>query len=144
MKFSSSIPLAALAASVLASPAPVKECRAVKYGEYHWQPEPKAGGYPKPGKQEPESDEKHDDAAHWADYKQPSDDKGKDMDDEFAKEHKDKKFTSVWRIKSVPEQVVLANGTAAPGEAGSVGYWTFGINSESELICWVRSIILSV
>jgi hypothetical protein len=158
MKFSSSISVAALAATVLAMPEPVKECKVVKYGEYKWQPEPKAGGYPKPGKQEPESDDKHDEAAHWdeykpvepeekeshywGDYKQPSDDK--EVDDKFDNEHKGKKFTSVWSIKSVPEEVVLANGTAAPGEAGSVGYWNFGINSEEELICWVRSPLILI
>lgn len=48
------------------------------------------------------------------------------------------KFTSTWKVVGVPEQVVLANGTAAPGESTSIGYYNFGINSDKDLICWVR------
>lgn len=49
------------------------------------------------------------------------------------------KFTSTWSVVGTPDQVVLANGTAAPGEKTSIGYYNFGINSDKDLICWVRS-----
>lgn len=66
---------------------------------------------------------------------------------EVSAEHKPKdhlsefkeKFTSVWKIVGTPDQVVLANGTAAPGQLTSIGYYNFGINSETDTICWVRA-----
>lgn len=61
--------------------------------------------------------------------------KGGDWEDSLA-EFKEK-FTSTWKVVGTPDQVVLANGTAAPGESSSIGYYNFGINSEKDLICWV-------
>ena len=61
---------------------------------------------------------------------------GGDWEDSLA-EFKEK-FTSTWKVVGTPDQVVLANGTAAPGEPSSIGYYNFGINSEKDLICWVR------
>lgn len=58
-----------------------------------------------------------------------------DWEDSLA-EFKEK-FTSTWKVVGTPDQVVLANGTAAPGESTSIGYYNFGINSEKDLICWV-------
>lgn len=68
-------------------------------------------------------------------YKQQKPSEGGDWEDSLS-EFKEK-FTSTWKVVGTPDQVVLANGTAAPGESSSIGYYNFGINSEKDLICWV-------
>jgi hypothetical protein len=48
-------------------------------------------------------------------------------------------FTSTYAVVATPDQVV--NGTAntpTPGEPGAIGYYNYGIQSDLDLICWVR------
>ncbi|EME84226.1 uncharacterized protein MYCFIDRAFT_112301, partial [Pseudocercospora fijiensis CIRAD86] len=45
-------------------------------------------------------------------------------------------FTSTYRIKATPDQVVDANNTATGGLPGCTGYYDFGINSELDTICY--------
>jgi hypothetical protein len=48
-------------------------------------------------------------------------------------------FTSTYAVVATPDQVV--NGTASvstPGEPGAIGYYNYGIQSDLDLICWVR------
>jgi len=46
-------------------------------------------------------------------------------------------FTSTYNLVATPERVI--NGTTVtPGEAGSIGFYNYGINSELDLICYVR------
>jgi hypothetical protein len=45
-------------------------------------------------------------------------------------------FTSTYNLVATPDQVI--NGTTVtPGEAGSMGFYNFGINSELDIICYV-------
>jgi len=47
-------------------------------------------------------------------------------------------FTSTYNLVATPDRVV--NGTTVtPGEAGSMGFYNYGINSELDIICYVRS-----
>lgn len=45
-------------------------------------------------------------------------------------------FTSAFTVMATPDQVVNADGDAAPGEEGATGSFTFRINSELEIICY--------
>jgi hypothetical protein len=45
-------------------------------------------------------------------------------------------FTSTFNLVATPDRVV--NGTTpTPGEAGSMGFYNYGINSELDIICYV-------
>lgn len=45
-------------------------------------------------------------------------------------------FTSTYRVKAVPGEVVNANNTLTGGLPGTVGFYDFGINTELETICY--------
>ncbi|KAM0323972.1 hypothetical protein ACHAQA_008554 [Verticillium albo-atrum] len=45
-------------------------------------------------------------------------------------------FTSTYNLVATPERVVNAESAAAPGEAGSMGFYHYGINSELDTICY--------
>ncbi|OQO05520.1 hypothetical protein B0A48_09289 [Cryoendolithus antarcticus] len=45
-------------------------------------------------------------------------------------------FTSTYRIKATPDQVVNANNTFTGGLAGAVGFYDIGINTELDTICY--------
>ena len=45
-------------------------------------------------------------------------------------------FTSAFTVMATPDQVVNAEGEAAPGEEGATGDFMFWINSEEEVICY--------
>jgi len=45
-------------------------------------------------------------------------------------------FTSTYNLVATPDKVI--NGTTVtPGEAGSIGFYNYGINTELNLICYV-------
>jgi len=46
------------------------------------------------------------------------------------------KFTSTFSIVATPEQVVNMNNTFTGGNAGAIGYYNFGLNSDLDLICY--------
>ncbi|KAM0288001.1 hypothetical protein ACHAQH_000069 [Verticillium albo-atrum] len=45
-------------------------------------------------------------------------------------------FTSTYNLVATPERVVNADNEAVPGEAGSMGFYNYGINSELDIICY--------
>lgn len=45
-------------------------------------------------------------------------------------------FTSTYRIKAVPENVVNGSNVPTGGLPGSIGYYDLGLNSELDLICY--------
>lgn len=47
-------------------------------------------------------------------------------------------FTSTYNLIATPDRVVDAENAAAPGEEGAMGFYNYGINSELDIICYVR------
>lgn len=45
-------------------------------------------------------------------------------------------FTSAFMVEATPDQVVDAEGAAAPGQEGATGSFMFRINSELDIICY--------
>ncbi|KAH6691429.1 hypothetical protein F5X68DRAFT_259488 [Plectosphaerella plurivora] len=45
-------------------------------------------------------------------------------------------FTSTYNLVATPDRVRNAEGAEAPGQAGAIGYYNYGINSELDVICW--------
>ncbi|KAL2212923.1 hypothetical protein CC79DRAFT_1351902 [Sarocladium strictum] len=45
-------------------------------------------------------------------------------------------FTSTYNLIATPERVVDAESVSAPGEAGAMGFYNYGINSELDIICY--------
>ncbi|KAH7368835.1 hypothetical protein B0T11DRAFT_67706 [Plectosphaerella cucumerina] len=45
-------------------------------------------------------------------------------------------FTSTYNLVATPDRVRNAESAEAPGEAGAIGYYNYGINSELDVICW--------
>ncbi|CRK12351.1 hypothetical protein HYQ45_017819 [Verticillium longisporum] len=45
-------------------------------------------------------------------------------------------FTSTYNLIATPDRVINADNEVAPGEAGSMGYYNYGINSELDIICY--------
>jgi hypothetical protein len=48
-------------------------------------------------------------------------------------------FTSTYNLVATPEGVVNAENAPAPGEAGAMGFYNYGINSELDIICYVST-----
>lgn len=46
-------------------------------------------------------------------------------------------FTSTMNLVATPDQVINPDGVATPGEAGAMGWYNYGINSELDIICYV-------
>lgn len=47
-------------------------------------------------------------------------------------------FTSTYNLVATPDQVIDEDEGPVPGEAGAMGYYNYGINSELDIICYVR------
>jgi hypothetical protein len=54
-------------------------------------------------------------------------------------------FTSTYHVVANPDQVYNGSNPAVstPGQPGAIGYYNYGINSELDVICYVRLITLS-
>jgi hypothetical protein len=50
-------------------------------------------------------------------------------------------FTSTYRVKATPEQVVNATNAPTGGLPGAVGYYDFGINSDLDIICYYIKLV---
>ena len=48
-------------------------------------------------------------------------------------------FTSTFNMMATPDQVVDMDSAPAPGEAGAMGFYNYGINSELDIICYVSA-----
>jgi hypothetical protein len=51
-------------------------------------------------------------------------------------------FTSTYNLVATPDRVRNAESAEAPGEAGAIGYYNYGINSELDVICWYAPSLL--
>lgn len=51
-------------------------------------------------------------------------------------------FTSTYNLIATPDRVVNADSESAPGEAGSMGFYNYGINSKLDIICYVSDDML--
>lgn len=47
-------------------------------------------------------------------------------------------FTSTYNLIATPDRVINADNEVAPGESGAIGHYNYGINSELDIICYVR------
>lgn len=45
-------------------------------------------------------------------------------------------FTSTFNLVATPEKVINNDGQSAPGQAGAIGFYNYGINSELDIICY--------
>lgn len=48
-------------------------------------------------------------------------------------------FTSTFNLIATPDRVVDMEDTLVAGEAGSMGFYNYGINSELDIICYVST-----
>jgi len=46
-------------------------------------------------------------------------------------------FTSTYLVVATPDQVINSTGTPTLGQAGAIGYFNYGINSDLDVICYV-------
>lgn len=47
-------------------------------------------------------------------------------------------FTSTYAVIASPNEVINTTGSAVPGQPGAIGYFNYGINSDLDVICYVR------
>jgi len=45
-------------------------------------------------------------------------------------------FTSTFHAKATPDTIITNAGASVPGQPGAVGYYSFGLNSYQEVICY--------
>lgn len=47
-------------------------------------------------------------------------------------------FTSTYTVVANPNEVINTTGSPVPGQPGAIGYFNYGINSDLDVICYVR------
>lgn len=48
------------------------------------------------------------------------------------------KYTSYFSVVATPDQVIATNQSPAPGQGGALGVYNFGLNKDTDTICYVR------